>query len=88
MMFVILSYDINEKRVRKIEKIVKKYLWNVHQSVYNGHLTEKRFKMLKSELKKSIVPSEDSVYIYTTEYPEVFTVEQIGKIKETEFITL
>lgn len=88
MMFIILSYDVNEKRVKKVGKTVKKYLWQIHRSVYNGHLTEKKLKCMKTELKRLIVPSEDSVYIYTTATAELFHIEQIGEIKETDFITL
>lgn len=87
-MFVILSYDINEKRVNKISKTVRKYLWRVHRSVYNGHITERKLEAMKSELNRLIDPSEDSVFIYITQNENVFCVEQIGEIKETEYITL
>jgi len=87
-MFVILSYDVGEKRVKNIEKTVRKYLWQIHKSVYNGHLTEKQFAKLKSELQRQIVPQTDSIYIYKTENCGLFDIEQIGKPKETDCITL
>ena len=87
-MFVILSYDVSEKRVEKVGKTVRKYLWEVHKSVYNGHLTERQFENLKIALRKLIVPAEDSIYIYKTEHWNTLDIEQIGKIKETEYITL
>ena len=43
---------------------------------------------MKLELRKLIVPSEDSIIIYTTQNANPFCIEQIGEIKETEYITL
>lgn len=87
-MFVIFSYDVGEKRVGKVGKIAKKYLWQVHKSLYSGHLTERQLEKLKYELKRYILPTEDSIYIYKTEYWNSLNIEQIGEIKETDFITL
>ena len=88
MMFVILSYDINEKRVGRIRKTVQKYLWQVHKSVYSGHLTESRLEKLKTELSRLVVPNEDSVCIYKLGNWTALHIEQLGETKETEYITL
>ena len=49
LMFVILSYDVNKKRVSKAMKICRKYLVHVHESVFEGTLTEAKLKNLKRE---------------------------------------
>lgn len=72
-MFVIVVYDVGEKRVAKVLKICRKYLTWVQNSVLEGEISEASFKKLKLELKKAIKESEDSVIFYilrTTKYSE------------------
>ncbi|GAQ24762.1 MULTISPECIES: CRISPR-associated endonuclease Cas2 [Tepidanaerobacter] len=72
-MFVIVVYDVGEKRVAKVLKICRKYLTWVQNSVLEGEISEASFKKLKLELKKTIKESEDSVIFYilrTTKYSE------------------
>lgn len=45
--FVILTYDVNQKRVGKVCKVCKKYLHHVQKSVFEGEITEARLKQLK-----------------------------------------
>jgi CRISPR-associated protein Cas2 len=63
-MYVILVYDIAEKRVSKILKICRKYLNWVQNSVLEGEITEAKLEKLKIELKKQMNEEEDSVVIY------------------------
>jgi len=77
-MFVILSYDINQKRVGKVLKICRKYLVHIHKSVFEGSITEKKLRALKGELKKIIKTSEDSVCIYSTPFAQTICKEEIG----------
>jgi len=65
-MFVILTYDINEKRVNKIYKIIKKYLTWIQNSVFEGEITESKFAEMQKEIKKVLNPEEDSLIIYKT----------------------
>lgn len=72
-MFLIVVYDVGEKRVAKVLKICRKYLTWVQNSVLEGEISEASFKKLKLELKKAIKESEDSVIFYilrTTKYSE------------------
>ncbi len=50
-MYVILVYDINQKRVGKALKICRKYLTHIQKTVFEGNITESRLKALKEELK-------------------------------------
>ena len=43
-MFVILTYDVRQKRHSKTRKICKKYLYHVQKSVFEGYLTERQLK--------------------------------------------
>lgn len=72
-MFVILVYDVGQKRVGKVLKTSRKYLYWVQNSVLEGEINESSFKQLKIELKKIIDEEYDSIMFYTfrtTKYSE------------------
>lgn len=72
-MFVILVYDVGQKRVGKVLKICRKYLNWVQNSVLEGEISDAALKKLKLELKRAINEDEDSVIFYllrTTKYSE------------------
>ena len=50
--YVIVCYDIGEKRVNKIFKICKKYLPHYQYSIFKGPITPSKLILLKKELKK------------------------------------
>lgn len=62
-MFVICTYDVNEKTCNKVMKILRKYLFHAQKSVFEGSLTPNKFKLLKQELSK-VTHEEDSVLFY------------------------
>ncbi len=64
-MFVVLVYDVGEKRVAKALKTCRKYLNWVQNSVFEGEISEVNLKKLKAEMKRIMNLSEDSVIIYT-----------------------
>ena len=63
-MFVILVYDVGEKRVQNAHKVCKKYLTWVQNSVFEGEITDANLLRLINEIKKVIDESQDSVLIY------------------------
>ncbi|MGA1871088.1 MAG: CRISPR-associated endonuclease Cas2 [bacterium] len=64
-MFVILYYDVNEKRCAKMLKACRKYLEWVQESVFEGEMTELAYEGMMHELKKIIKEEEnDSIVIY------------------------
>lgn len=67
-MFIILTYDVNSKRVGKVMKCCKRYLYRVQNSVFEGYLTETKLKKLKKELVHLIDSSYDSIRIYEFNY--------------------
>ncbi len=63
-MYLILVYDIEEKRVSRVLKIARKYLTWVQNSVLEGEIKESSFERLKVELQKTINEEKDSVIFY------------------------
>ncbi len=66
-MYYIIVYDVAEKRVNKVLKVMRKYLNWVQNSVFEGELSEVQFERLKMELKGVIDKDEDSILVYTME---------------------
>ena len=81
-MYVILSYDINQKRVGKVLKICRKYLVHVQKSVFEGIITEAKLRTLKNELKSIIDFDDDGICIYTTNSSKNLIKEQIGVVEQ------
>ena len=63
-MFVILVYDIGEKRVAKVLKTCRKYLYWVQNSVFEGEISVANLEKLKIEWNRIINVEEDSVMVY------------------------
>lgn len=64
-MFIILVYDVNEKRVAKVLKTCRKYLSWVQNSVFEGEISKASFAKLIRELESIIDQDTDSVIYYT-----------------------
>jgi CRISPR-associated protein Cas2 len=80
-MFVIMVYDIGEKRVQKVLKTSRKYLYWVQNSVFEGEITNANFAKLKMELRKIIDEEYDSILFYTFRTTKYSERENIGIIK-------
>ena len=78
-MYAIIVYDVNEKRVVKVLKLLRKYLNWIQNSVFEGELTDGKFKELKMELKKLLKLEEDSVLIFKFKTQKAFKKEIIGQ---------
>lgn len=63
-MYIIVVYDIDEKRVDKVNKYLKKYLHWVQNSVFEGELTKSQYEIMVDGLKDLIDLNVDSVVIY------------------------
>ncbi|MBI4647786.1 MAG: CRISPR-associated endonuclease Cas2, partial [Bacteroidia bacterium] len=59
-MYVILVYDINEKRVGKMLKLCRRYLNWIQNSVFEGEITEVKLKELILHAKNIMELEEDS----------------------------
>lgn len=76
--YVILFYDVGEKRVSKIFKICKQYLKHYQKSVFRGHITPANYLELKGKLKEVINPEYDFVTFIQTMSESSFHEESIG----------
>lgn len=85
-MYVILSYDIGVKRVRKVLAICRKYLFHTHKSVFEGNLTDAELVRLKRELVAVIDVQQDSVIVYRIPSPKLLHKAAIGLTSEPEEI--
>jgi CRISPR-associated protein Cas2 len=63
-MYVILVYDIDEKRVGKMLKLCRRYLNWIQNSVFEGELTDVKLKELIVEAKKIMIPEKDSIIVF------------------------
>lgn len=82
-MYVLLVYDINEKRVAKALKLCRLYLTWVQNSVFEGEITKSKLKELKLRLKRMMKEKEDSVMIYQFREQAAFKKEIIGQEKNS-----
>ncbi len=87
-MFVIIVYDIKEKRVAKVLKTCRKYLNWVQNSVLEGDISEAKFFKLKSELSKIINKEEDSILFYKFRTKNYYEREAMGVEKGGDEIIL
>ena len=63
-MYVIMVYDVEEKRVNKVLKTGRKFLNWVQNSVLEGEITIAKFERLKAQLEEIINKERDSVIFY------------------------
>jgi len=77
-MYVILVYDIEQKRVGKVCKFVRRYLSWVQNSVFEGEISAAKLKEVKLGLKKIIKIKKDSVIIYKVRTPAAINTETMG----------
>jgi len=77
-MYLIMVYDINEKRVNKVLKMGRKYLNWMQNSVLEGEITRAKFIKLKNELKSITKKEEDSIIFYKLRTMRYFDRETMG----------
>jgi len=80
-MYVILVYDIGEKRVVKMLKLCRRYLNWIQNSVFEGSLTEVMLQQLKAEAKEIMDESYDSLIIFKSREEKWLRKEVIGQEK-------
>jgi len=80
-MYVIIVYDIEEDRVDRVNKILKRFLNWRQNSVFEGELTNSQLEELNQEIALVIDPSEDSVLIYKLANMNDFETIVLGKDK-------
>jgi len=80
-MYVILVYDVNEKRVAKMLKLCRQYLNWIQNSVFEGEITEVKLKELSHRAEVIIDKTTDSILIFKSRSEKWLEKETIGKEK-------
>ncbi len=75
-MYVIVVYDVGEKRVGKMLKLCRRYLNWIQNSVLEGEITEVKMKELQHKMKEIMVEKEDSVIVFSSRN-EIYLKKQI-----------
>lgn len=86
-MFVIITYDVGEKRVGKVCKKLREYLDWTQNSVFEGEIQKGKLIKCLNELTR-ITTDEDSIYLYEIENPNHLKKRIIGKDRSFDQIFL
>jgi CRISPR-associated protein Cas2 len=82
-MYVILVYDIGEKRVGKMLKLCRKYLNWIQNSVFEGEITEVKLEELKIKARKLMNEETDSLILFKSRDEKWLYKEVIGMERNT-----
>ena len=78
-MYVIVVYDVGDKRVGKMLKLCRQYLCWIQNSVLEGELSETKLRELKIKMKNVIDEAEDSIIIFTNKLGYNMNKQILGK---------
>ena len=78
-MYVILVYDMGEKRVAKMLKLCRKYLNWIQNSVFEGEISEVRLKELILKAEEMMDLDTDSLIIFQIEPKSSSTNKSLEK---------
>jgi len=78
-MYVILVYDIGEKRVGKILRLCRKYLSWIQNSVFEGEISEVKLKELLLKAERIIEKEVDSIIIFKNSDERWMEKQIVGK---------
>ncbi len=78
-MYVILVYDVGEKRVGKMLKLCRRYLSWVQNSVLEGTLSKAQLRALRIQIDDIIDKDEDSVILFSSRMEYSMDKEILGK---------
>ena len=79
MRYYIVVYDVNEKRVERVHKILRAYLQWRQNSVFEGYLGKEKIAELKRKLNSVINEEEDSILFYSLPSDKVLRTFHLGR---------
>jgi len=82
-MYIILVYDVGEKRVGKMLKICRKYLNWIQNSVFEGEITEVKLHELQIKASNIMDMESDSLIVFKSRNEKWLDKEVIGKERST-----
>ena len=78
-MYVLLVYDIREKRVGKMLKLCRRYLNWIQNSVFEGEISEVKLKELLAKAYDFLDTDEDSVLIFKSRSQQWLEKQVVGQ---------
>lgn len=78
-MYVLLVYDIREKRVGKMLKLCRRYLNWIQNSVFEGEISEVKLKELLTKAHAFLDTDEDSVLIFKSRSQQWLEKQVVGQ---------
>ena len=79
-MYVILVYDVDQKRTSKMLILCRRYLSWIQNSVFEGQISEVQLKQLALEAKR-VMEDEDSLIVFKSREEKWLQKEIIGNEK-------
>jgi CRISPR-associated protein Cas2 len=80
-MYIILVYDIGEKRVGKMLKLCRRYLHWIQNSVFEGEITEVKLRELEHKARDLMNLKDDSLIVFQSREERWLEKRVIGKEK-------
>ncbi len=80
-MYIILVYDIEEKRVGKMLKLCRRYLNWIQNSVFEGELSDVKLKELLHFAKLIMDAEKDSIIVFKSRQEKWMDKLVVGKEK-------
>lgn len=81
-MYLILVYDVGQKRTGKMLKLCRKYLNWIQNSVFEGEITEAKLLELKYKAQLIMDEETDSLIIFKTRQEKWLDKEIVGKERQ------
>jgi len=78
-MYVILMYDVGEKRVGKMLKLCRQYLSWIQNSVFEGEITEVKLKELTIRARGLMDEDRDSLILFKSRNEKWLDKQIVGK---------
>ena len=80
-MYIILVYDIEEKRVGKMLKLCRRYLNWIQNSVFEGEISEVKLNELLHEAGKVMDKEKDSIIVFQSRQEKWLEKRVVGREK-------
>lgn len=80
-MYIILVYDIEQKRVGKMLKLCRRYLNWIQNSVFEGELSEIKLKELLQEAAGIMDKEKDSIIVFQSRQEKWLEKIVVGREK-------
>jgi CRISPR-associated protein Cas2 len=80
-MYLILVYDVGQKRVGKVCKTLRKHLNWVQNSVFEGEVSEADLRKIQMEIEPIVELDEDSLMFYCINNPKGWHKMVLGQEK-------